>query len=78
MIADSRQFQRVISVLAIGAKVTLAGDIDARIAAVIIRENAVEYECVWWVGDDRQTAVVQPFEIDASGGDSVTVGFCDS
>lgn len=53
----------VTDVLPPGTPAVMNGDIHVHITAVTIRSSGLLYEVSWYVGAERRTAWVEPFEI---------------
>lgn len=65
-----------ITVVEIGAEVTLHEDVPARVTAVAIRgQGQVQYEVTWWTNGERRTAWVEECEIKRTNPKRAVVGF---
>lgn len=52
-----------MDVYAIGSEVLLDGDVVARVVGIIVRENCVRYEIVWWNDRSREQEEVEAWEV---------------
>lgn len=65
----------MLSVIPIGASVTIGGVIPAKVLGVSIGNgNAIEYRCVWWSGSERKTEWLQACEVDSES-QTMPIGF---
>jgi hypothetical protein len=53
----------VIEVFPVGSQVRVNGDVSARVTAVVIRENSIAYEIIWWSGEQRKLECVESWEV---------------
>ena len=55
---------RQVEVIQVGSPVTLADNIPATIAGILIHDKCrITYECAWWDGQTRHSEWLEEFEV---------------
>lgn len=65
----------MIEVIHPGSRVTIGGDVEALVLAVMIMTDGVQYKVAWWDGRERREEWIDPAEIGSGEGEMVKVGF---